>query len=129
MHAKSDKAVVFFLINSELNCSLSGNRYMKNVKYSKVSILLQPLRQEVLLSYLLTTWNTQMKKSSILVCFADSRSCQYAVRKLASSEDTQHEKKLTERKAVWWHARAALQQQGWICTGFSLNTDILRRPS
>lgn len=91
MHAKSCKALVFFLINLKLNCSPS-------VKYSEVSILLQPLRQEVLLSYLLTTWSTQLKKSSILVRFADSRSFQYAVRKLASREDTQHEKKLTERQ-------------------------------
>lgn len=40
---------------------------------------------------------TDGKKTSILVCFADSRSFQYGVIKLAGGEDTQHRKKLIER--------------------------------
>lgn len=36
------------------------------------------------------------EKTSILVCFADSRSFQYGVIKLAGGEDTQHGKKLIE---------------------------------
>lgn len=39
-----------------------------------------------------------MKKTSILVCFADGRSFQYGVIKLAGREDTQHGKKLIERE-------------------------------
>lgn len=41
-----------------------------------------------------------MKKSSNLVCFADSRRFQYAVRELASREDIQHKKKLIERDSL-----------------------------
>lgn len=75
MHAKSYKALVFFLINLESYCSLPGNRCMKYIKCRKVSILLWPLRQEALLPYLLTTWTAAMKESSVLVHFAGSRRC------------------------------------------------------